>query len=251
MKRLASVFFLLFSLSFLLSAQMRVVLPEGTPETLVVHDAYTVSFNDVERVPNYVAYRLRPGDITTEGVSRDGEEFLPDPEIPGCPETREYTRSHYPDGLRLDRGHMMPAADCKTSSVRMRESFYLSNVCPQDHTLNERDWCELEEQVRFWCKHYYKTDLWVVCGPLFGNTYTSTGINIPDGFWKVVCRYDARDGVWRSIGFVFENSPKPQPYAMRSFTVDEVERLTGMDFFADLDDSIEKSMEGSTGRWKF
>lgn len=250
MKRIIPLLFLLL-LPAALQAQTSVILPEGTPETVVSHEAYTVSFNDQERIPNYVAYRLRPEDITTEGVSRQGEEFLPDPDIPECPDNSEYNRTNHPSGLLLDRGHMMPAADCKTSQTRMRESFYLSNICPQDHTLNEKDWCDLEKQIRFWCKHYYKTDLWVICGPVFGERHTRTGINIPEKFWKVICRYDERYGHWKAIGFIFGNTPDSQPYARQAVTVDEVENLTGFNFFTEVGDSEENYMEKSTGNWKF
>ena len=241
---------ILFLLCTVTLAQQKVILPAGTQETFVSHSGYDVSFNDDARIPNYVSYRLSPSDITTEGISRNDAEFLPDPDIPACPETQEYTRSHYPEGLRLDRGHMMPAADCKTSGTRMSESFYLSNVCPQDHTLNEEDWCNLEKQVRFWCKHYYKTDLWIVCGPILGKTETTTGINIPSQFWKVICRYDSRYGHWKAIGFIFNNDSSDQPYAQRAVSVDEIEALTGMDFFSEVEDNEEEFMEKNIGDWK-
>lgn len=244
---LISILFLLCSATF---AQQKVTLPAGTPETFVSHAGYDVSFNPEMRIPNYVAYRLSPSDITTEGVSRDGEGFTADPDIPGCPETVEYNRRNFPKDFASDRGHMMPAADCKTSETRMSESFYLSNVCPQDHTLNEKDWCDLEKQVRFWCKHYYKSDVWVVCGPVFGKDKSATGINIPSKFWKVVCRYDSRYSQWKAIGFIFENAPDSQPYAGQAVSVDEVEALTGMNFFSEVGNS-ENEMEKNVGGWKF
>ena len=238
---------LLFLVCFTGLCQETVSLPAGTVSTVVHHKGYTVSFNDDARIPNYVCYTLRPEDITTEGVSRAGEEFLPDPDIPGCPESRDYSRTGY------DRGHMMPAADCKTDEVRMTESFYLSNVCPQDHTLNEKDWCDLEKQVRFWCKHYFKTDIRVVCGPLFGDKSprTASGIVIPEGFFKVVCRKDSRSGKWQSVGFIFKNTSDSQPYHQMTVTVDEIETLTGMDFFTDIPDVEESQMEKEKGYWKF
>lgn len=246
--------FILFIAALLCAAtyaqepMLDVVLPAGTSSTIVSHHGYTVSFNDDARIPNYVAYVLRPEDITTEGVSRNGEEFVADPDIPGCPETQEYNRSNFPKDFASDRGHMMPAADCKTSEVRMSESFYLSNVCPQDHDLNEGTWCDLEKQVRFWCKHWYKTDLVVICGPVFGadSRKSKTGIVIPDGFFKVICREDAKEG-WTAISFVFLNSPETESYKMFRTSVDEVERLTGFDFFkclpADKEKVVEKDMD--------
>lgn len=247
--------FLLLALCFAtVSAQDRmldVVLPPGTSSTIVQHEGYTVSFNDEARIPNYVIYHLFPSDVTTGGVSRDGEEFVADPDIPGCPESPEYNRSNFPKDFHSDRGHMMPAADCKTSATRMSESFYLSNVCPQDHDLNEGQWCELEKQVRFWCKHWYKQDLYVVCGPIFDgdSPKSKTGIVIPDAFFKIICRKDDNGG-WSAIGFKFQNSPQRVPYGTLAVSVDDIETETGMDFFPALPDNIEKSVEKDFSGWK-
>lgn len=254
MKKVISFLLLAFCFATV-SAQDRmldVVLPAGTPSTIVQHEGYTVSFNDEARIPNYVIYHLFPSDITTEGVSRDGEMFVADPDIPGCPESTEYNRSNFPKGFHLDRGHMMPAADCKTSATRMTESFYLSNVCPQDHDLNEGQWCELEKQVRFWCKHWYKQDLYVVCGPIFDDSCqkSETGIVIPKAFFKVICRRDDKK-VWSAIGFRFLNSPMLTSYETLAVSVDDIEKATGFDFFSTLPDSIERFVEKDCSGWKF
>lgn len=230
-----------------LKAQGGFIIPEGVPSTIVHHKGYTVSFNEDLRIPNCVCYMLTPDDVTTEGVSRT-DEFLPDPEIASCPESREYSRSGY------DRGHMMPAADCKTSIERMRESFYLSNVCPQDHALNEGSWCDLEKQVRFWCKHWYKDTLWVACGPVVSKDCprTASNIAVPSAFWKAVCRKDPRSGRWEAVGFIFPNNPTERPYKERRVSVDTIEALTGIDIFSDLDDYAEVMMEkDSSSNWKF
>ena len=245
--RKLTFFILILSLCVSAGAQSTVSVPDHIVQTVVHHKGYTVSFNEDARIPNYVSYTLRPEDVTTEGVSRNGEEFLPDPDIEGCPESRDYSRTGY------DRGHMMPAADCKTDEVRMRESFYLSNVCPQNHSLNEGSWCDLEKQVRFWCKHYYKTELRIVCGPWWddGCRITDSGIAVPQAFWKVICRYDSRQGHWKAIAFLFPNNASEKPYATRQVSVDDIESLTGMDFFTDIPDKEENAMEKSVEAWKF
>lgn len=62
-----------------------------------------------------------------------------------------------------DKGHMAPSADMKWSQTAMNESFYLTNICPQNHELNGRDWQTLEKYVRDWAVKYGK--VWIVCGP--------------------------------------------------------------------------------------
>ena len=62
--------------------------------------------------------------------------------------TGDYTKSGY------DRGHMAPAADMKWNKQAMEESFYMSNICPQNPNLNRGDWNDLEEKSRQMAKKY-------------------------------------------------------------------------------------------------
>jgi endonuclease G len=42
---------------------------------------------------------------------------------------------------------MAPAADMKWSKQVMQESFYMTNMCPQNHSINAGDWKDLERLV--------------------------------------------------------------------------------------------------------
>ncbi len=141
------------------------------------------------------------------------------------------------------RGHMAPAADFRWDSDAMDETFYLTNICPQNSTLNGKDWNYLEGRVRSWAGKYGR--VWVVTGPIVGtNKYGTIGehnVVVPDSFYKVVLA--SKDGAYNAIGFVVDN------YALRYYldkcakTVNEVEKLTGLDFFPNLDDKIEEQVE--------
>lgn len=109
---------------------------------VIRHTGYTVSYNAETKIPNWVAWTLTP-ERFEETVSRY-DKFLPDPEVAHPVTTEDYKRSGY------DRGHLCPAADNKWDEQAMRESFYMTNVCPQDHNLNRGDWKELEEACRDW-----------------------------------------------------------------------------------------------------
>ena len=109
---------------------------------MIRHTGYTVSYNAETKIPNWVAWTLTP-ERFEETVSRY-DKFLPDPEVVIPVTTEDYKRSGY------DRGHLCPAADNKWDEQAMRESFYMTNVCPQDHNLNRGDWKELEEACRDW-----------------------------------------------------------------------------------------------------
>ena len=211
------------------------VLTADRPEQVISHCAYTVSYNPEWRVPNWVAYELTREE--TRGNVPRASHFEPDPDVAGvCPNYRDYSQSAY------TRGHMAPAGDMKWDSTAMRESFYLSNVCPQDGNLNDGDWKELEEMARVWANRY--GSVYIACGPIISDNPVTIGRNrvaVPDAFFKVLlCRLN---GDWQAIGFVFDNKPGHQKLVRYGRTVDEVEKLTGIDFFPALDDDIENEIE--------
>ena len=204
-------------------------------EQVVEHKGYTVSYNTTWLIPNWVAYELTDEEVVGQ-ISR-ADKFVPDPDIKGrCSTTDDYKGSGY------DRGHMAPAGDMKWDAKAMEESFYTTNICPQNHNLNAGDWKELEEQVRDWAIKNEK--VYVVCGPIVKKNYATVGANnvaVPDSFYKVVLMY--RDGSWRSLGFVFANKAGNKPLDTYAKSVDEVEKLTGLDFFSILPDEIENEIE--------
>jgi len=149
---------------------------------------------------------------------------------------------------------MAPAGDMKWSTRAMDESYYFTNICPQNHELNTGDWKELEEKCRYWAEKY--GSLHIVCGPIItDNTHGTLGENkvvIPDKFFKVLLTQ--KEGEWHGVGFIFHNPPKrdsrisskpPVNRPLESYivTIDEVEAITGLDFFHKLPDSIENSVE--------
>lgn len=204
-------------------------------EQVVEHKGYTVSYNTTWLIPNWVAYELTDEEVVGQ-VSR-ADKFVPDPDIKGrCSTTDDYKGSGY------DRGHMAPAGDMKWDAKAMEESFYTTNICPQNHNLNAGDWKELEEQVRDWAIKNEK--VYVVCGPIMKQKYETIGQNnvaVPDSFYKVVLMY--KDGNWRALGFVFANKAGNKPLDTYAKSIDEVEKITGFDFFSVLPDEIENEIE--------
>lgn len=57
---------------------------------------------------------------------------------------------------------MCPAADNKWDKQAMRESFYMTNICPQHHNLNRGDWKELEDDCRRWVEE--SGTIYIACG---------------------------------------------------------------------------------------
>ena len=220
------------------------ILKTNRNEQIIKHTGYTVSYNSDYKIANWVAYELTKKEVTDANEKRTNK-FVYDPKVKGASASREdYAKSGY------DKGHMAPAGDMKWSARAMQESFYLSNICPQKPALNRGIWQSLEETIRVWAKEY--GELYVVCGPVIEDNLKRLGKNrvgIPNKFYKVVC--DPKGG--RAIGFIFENRGyKDTDLRNYVITVDSVEKVTGIDFFPNFPDDIERKMESQVDfKWSF
>lgn len=208
-------------------------------EQIIDHVGFTLSWNAEWNIPNWVAYELTVSE--TDGEENRKGSFEPDPMVKGD----RIVHKDYKNDLGYDRGHMAPAADMKWNEQAMEESFYTSNICPQNHNLNCGDWKKLEEQIRQYAIDY--ESVWIVTGPIVNSTDNTLGnerkIVIPDAFYKAVVTYF--DGEYHGIAFVMKNCPKEGKWGLEHYvvTIDEAERLSGIDFFYEFDDSVEKSFE--------
>ncbi|MBQ3324690.1 MAG: DNA/RNA non-specific endonuclease [Muribaculaceae bacterium] len=203
--------------------------------------AMTVNFNYSYKVPNCVSYVLTSDmiDITNgpNAEHRRNYKFYADPSVRGCPEWYEYRGSGY------DRGHMAPANDMRWSRQSMSDCFLMTNICPQDHDLNGGSWNKLELKIHDWAKRHGK--IIVATGPIFNGNSRRIGQNndivVPAGFFKVVLD----PGQNRAIGFIYENHEGGGGVARHACSVDEVERITGHDFFSALPDNVENTIEST------
>lgn len=204
-------------------------------EQIIRHTGYTVSYNKDLKLPNWVSYELTREE--TKGKEKRSNLFIADPLVKGPIATNaDYTRSGY------DKGHMAPAADMKWSPVAMKESFYFSNMCPQHPQLNRRGWKNLEEKIRDWA--IADSAIIVICGPIIKKQDKTIGknkITVPQQFFKVVLSPFAKP--MRAIGFLFNNRQAVEPLSTYAVTVDSIEQLTNLDFFAPLPDEIENKIE--------
>ena len=218
-------------------------LPIETPKVIddrenqvIVHKGYTVSYNKDTRLPNWVAYELT--DIEVTGTVKRNSRFYPDPDANGRQaDNEDYRNSSW------DKGHIAPAGDMKWDEQAMLESCYFTNICPQNHNLNGGDWRSLEEKCRDYARRF--GNVYIAAGPVVGEMKNGTigqnKIVVPDGFFKVllVCK----DGKYEGIGFYFENVAGHKPLTVYVKTIDDIEALTGIDFFYALPDRLETEVE--------
>ena len=211
---------------------------KGVKSQIVKHAGYTLSYNNDTRNANWVGYELTDEEV--QGVVERGNNFCPDPLVRGTQaEDDDYRNSGW------DRGHLAPAADMKWSKKAMDESFYLSNVSPQDKKLNRGTWKKLEELCRDKAELYGR--IIVVTGPVFYSekpkTIGKNEVKVPDAFFKVMLS-DYR-GTYRTIGFICENKAGKKSLKECARSVDDIEKATNIDFFSQLPDSIENKVEKS------
>lgn len=204
--------------------------------------SYIVSYNQNAKIPNWVSWHLS-AEHTYGEIDRFGG-YWEDEEVPKPRATKEDYK-----GSEWSHGHMCPAGDNKWDSVAMRETFLLTNICPQHRNLNSGLWNKIEQDCRKWAKRY--GDLYIVCGPvLYDKEHETIGANkivVPEAFFKVIL---CLQGHPKAIGFVIKNieetgdqKGKKKKTAHYVNTVDDVERITGIDFFPALPDDIENEVE--------
>ncbi len=222
---------------------LKVIIPDSIPSQIVDYTGMTLSFNARRHTPNWVAWELT-ADETTGSVKRSST-FYNDPDVAGCPETYDYLYSGY------DRGHMAPAADMKWSADAMKETFYLTNICPQDHKLNIGSWNNLEEK----CRSLARIDsaIVIVSGPLYlhpTNEFLGDNrVEVPSHFFKVILSPYAEQP--SAIAFLIANSSHTEGLQKSATSINEIESLTGYDFFSALPDEIEEELESQNDFMKW
>lgn len=213
---------------------------DGIPEQIIKQKAYIVSYNEGTKIPNWVAWHLT-SDHSDGPVGRINA-FYEDIQVPAPRATLEDYK-----GSGWSRGHLCPAGDNKWDSEAMRQSFSLINVCPQDASLNSGLWNSIEIDCRNWARKF--GDIYIVCGPVFykgeHQTIGNNGVYVPEAFFKVVL---CLNGEPKGMGIVVKNNLGSKKKDLYYNSIDQVERITGMDFFPLLPDDLEDEIESNIDR---
>lgn len=225
-------------------ALAEVVVPTDQPQQMVDYPGFTVNFNSRMHLPNYVAWELTAQE--TDGPVKRLSNFFKDNEVEGCPEPNDYKKSGY------SRGHMAPAADMKWSDDAMRASHNLTNVCPQLAAMNSGAWATLEDNCRTWARR--DSALIIITGPVLSDRMPlhigRNRVAVPERFFKVVLAPYTNPP--RGIGFVMPNGRVNGGVQSCAMSIDDVEVITGYDFFSALPDDIENEVESQNSypRWQ-
>jgi endonuclease G len=217
-------------------ATAQLEIPRIHPQDQIIHhSAYTLAYDEAHEQASWVAYELTATETT--GPAERSSSFYEDPlVVTGSASNADYSGSGY------DRGHLAPAGDMTWSAEAMRESFYYSNMSPQVPSFNRGIWKKLETQVRTWAQVY--EIIQIVTGPVLTGELHSIGINnvsVPSYYYKIILDHQGPD--IKAIGFVMANAASSMPLQSFVVTIDQIEKLTGIDFFPALPDAEEDFLE--------
>ncbi len=206
-------------------------------EQILTREGYSVSYNPTTLQPNYVAWLLTPERLT--GNNQRSESFFEDKDL--SDNERARLDDYYNSGF--DRGHICPAGDNKWSKRAMTESFYLSNMCPQTHTLNHESWRILEETCREWVR-YGGCNIYIISGPIFSDKTkrkANRRIPVPTQFFKALLCLDK--GEEKGIAFIYDNNTTDQSMEEATVNIDEIERITSFDLFNTVQKNLQDKLE--------
>lgn len=210
-------------------------LPTSTTGQIVNHNYYTLSYNEKWEQAEWVAYELKKEYIKKNSFKRPF--FIEDPKVKTISaDWRNFKNSGF------DKGHLCPAGDMQFSILAYNDTFYTSNISPQDRGFNGGIWNRLEEKVRYWAERY--DDVFVVTGGVLSPSLKTIGkekVGVPDFFYKIIL--DDSKGNFKMIAFLIPNKKSDKPLYDFVVSVDSIEKMTGIDFFSILDDKIENELE--------
>lgn len=220
-------------------------LPTSTTNQIVHHQGYSLSYSEPHEQAEWVAYELKKTHLSSTNFKRPYFEI--DKSIKtGAASWRNYKNSGY------DRGHLCPAGDRKYTKATHDETFLTSNISPQKHDFNSGIWNRLEQKVRYWANRY--DGVFVVTGGVLKGhmkTIGSQDVAVPNQFYKIIL--DNNSGQTKMIAFLMPHKNSNKPLYEFVVSVDEIEEITGINFFPELEDAIENMLEKSSSykAWSF
>ena len=139
------------------------------------------------------------------------------------------------------RGHQIPSADRQCCYDANAQTFYGTNMTPQLNAHNEGIWAELEGMVRGWANTsdttYVVTGVTVSASSKKEEDSYGNSVTIPDAYFKAILKYSKSStlGTWNAAAFYLEHRDYSESLGKsHSMSIDELERITGIDFFVNL-----------------
>ncbi|NXX71838.1 ENDD1 protein, partial [Spizella passerina] len=163
---------------------------------------YATLYNRDRRIPVYSAYKYQPGSgnrspywyaepqLINSAYSKDmdretsiSNQYKITPQQIG---QSQAINQDYKNLQGLDRGHLSPSGHQSGNNSKWA-TFTLTNIVPQDSTLNKGQWNYYESQTMAQ-KTQGCIETYVITGAVPGNTYISKNrVNVPSHIWSAAC----------------------------------------------------------------
>ena len=221
------------------------LLPISSTNQIVRHNYFTLSYNEKYEQSEWVAYTIAAQNQSNQHFERPF--YIQDEQVTTkSADWRNYKKSGY------DKGHLCAAADMKFSKKAFDETFLTSNISPQKHDFNEGIWNRLEQKTRYWATKY--NGVYVVTGPVLSDGLSTIGqedVAVPNYFYKIILK--EINGTKSIIAFMMPAQDSDAPLYNFVTSVDNIEKITGIDFFPNLEDSLENELEKNNNykAWSF
>ncbi len=232
-----------------LSAQSALTLygdPTGAPisNQEVEHTIFKLSNDGTTKFATWVAYKVEKNMFTPTGKTK--RKWKTDPNLPSGEtlQPSDYKGAHA--ALKVDRGHQAPLGSFSNTKY-WQNTNYLSNITPQKSDLNQGAWLRVEIRVRKLAKE--DETVYVMTGPLYGELWgklpnATKSARLPTGYWKIVAIEQEGDDPLLVTGYIFgQNTPRGAKEDDHLATVDQIEKCTCLDFFSQLEDTVEERIE--------
>ena len=201
---------------------------------------YTCLVDRTKQAPLWSAFVMHAEAYADKGVGRLGS-WTPDPGIPATWQQSSATNSY-------SRGHFVASNYRQTTGDANRQTFYYTNQALQEQNgFNGALWASLEQDV---AKHAPsgRDTLYVVVGILYEDDTIMNNIPCPSHFYKCLmkCSFGTDGSMTDAKGcaYLFTNvSHSGQNYSSGITTIDEVEKRSGWDFFANIPKDLQDKAE--------
>lgn len=208
--------------------------PKAYCDYEIEYTYYQLCYSKKHRQAFWALHELTPEQI--KGPQARTNDFKADYRFPDPVEAFNFKNSGF------DRGHLVPAGDMKLNRVSMSDSFYMTNMSPQNPGFNSGVWNALEGDIR---KDVLKLgSAIIVTAPILlrheSYPMIKSGISVPNAFYKIAYFYHVK--LMKAYLIPNEHARGKKFYEFKT-NVDFIEQITGIDFFSELEDTLEATLE--------
>ena len=231
---------------------------DPSDDHIIARRQYTLSYNPDRGGPNWVSWNL---DATHKGSAARCNCFTADTAVTRLG-FRAWNTAEWVNGGTWSRGHMSPSADWADSDGDNAPTYFLSNMLPQNQTMNAGAWGDLENKLRVLATG--STEIYIVAGGIFTKDRSGPGVDgfgfmnstgriaVPDSVWKVaIVVPDGRpaSGITSAsdVQVIAVKMPNDSTaggsYDRYVTTVESIQRSTGYDLLAAVAENVQCRIE--------